>query len=252
MGAGTSSRNAVNETVKVMTQISNTATTDCVYTINQDQSLTVNASGGSTVSITDANFMEFANVDQKCVSTVATNSKVKSQIESQIKQIATSISQAFQLPSGGDSSSNLDNILENLKTAVANAYTGTCSQNFNQTETATFNASGGSTITVGVLNYNDTFQSVQDCIFQDDAVTQASNVVQNTISQKAKSEVESIFGPLLALLLIVILVVVVITLGGFKELTNPKFLIAISVIIAIYLVIAFTQKWWPFHPKGSS
>lgn len=246
------SKNTVDETVNLMTQIANSATTSCVYTVNEDQTLNISATNGSTVTTGNIDFTQYANVDSMCLGMTETQNKVSETVQNEINQIAKSITQAIDLNPGSNESNDTTKVLENLGTAVTNAFNTTCNNNFNQTETATLSASDGSTITVGVVDYSQAYSEVQKCVLSDSAVTNASQIVQNTISQKATSEVESIFGPLLFLLLIVALVVIVIVVGGFKEVTNPKFLIAAAIIIVIYLVIARLRKWWPFNSRSSS
>lgn len=251
MGSAQSS-NTVNETVKVMTQISNSATQDCVFTFTSEQAANIKATNGSTITINDLNFNEFASVDTCCIQNNQTQNDIQNAIDAQIKQLATAINQSLDFNPGSTSARDVTRLLETLSTDVTNAYTQTCSQNFTGNETANIQASDGSTITINYLNYSDAFESVQSCVLADASVTNTSNRITNVISQKAKAEVESLLGPLLFLLLIILLVVVVVVLGGVKELTNWKFLLTLAIIVIIYLVIASVRGWWPFHAKKNT
>lgn len=238
----------VNDTVKDLTQVVNESTSSCVFTANEDQNLTIIANGAN-VTVGTINFEEYASVDTSCIASTTVSNNITEELKEEIKQVTKAINQALDLNPGSTDASAVTNIVTQLATNIKNAYTGSCKDAFNQTESATIDASNGATVNVEVLNYSTTFDSVQDCVFTDKDVTSSSQQLQQTISQSATAEVESLLGPLLLIFLIIIIIVGVVLLGGAKGLTNPKFWYAIIAVVVVYLIIAFALKWPPFRNR---
>jgi len=247
---GAVSTNAINDGVKVMTQTINSSTQDCIYNVSQNEASEIKVSGGSTVNVGDIDFSELASVDTQCLSSSSTQTTAQQNVSETATQLAQATVGAFGI--GISDANNVQNLWTQIGDDVVNAYTQVCADNFTTTEVSKIKASGGSTVNVGVINYSEQFNSLQDCVQQNVTSTSSSQMLQQILEQSAKSEVEGILGPLIFLVVIILVIVGAVVFGGTKALTSKKFWITVIIIVLVYFILAFVFKWWPFHKTDDS
>lgn len=252
MGA-TYSSNTVDAAVNVITNVAISATQSCQTQYTQEQGYTICAEGsGSTVNIGSLEGKQAIFTDVDCISNATVQTTIDTNVSQTISQIATAISQAFELPNGGTDAQNVADAVVNIANNVVEAFNNTCKNELNQNQNVNICAIGGGQVNVGTVNFEQNINAVTNCVQNVLSTTGVKNVASQQISQKATAKVDSILAAIIMLLIAVIIVIVLVMFGGFKQLTKPAFLITAAILIVIYVVIAYYAKIWPFHPSASS
>ena len=246
----TYSKNAVNAAINVISNVAISATNTCQTVYSQEQGFSVCANN-SNVDIGNISFNEaiYTNID--CLNDPTVLTTINNDVSQTISQVATAISQAFQLPTGGTDAQNVANATVDIANSVVEAFNQTCNVTLTQNQNVSICGSNN-TVIVGDVNFNETIDSTVSCIQKVLSENGVTNKVSQAVSQTATAKVDSILGAILMILIIIVVMVILVMFGGFKEITNPVFLITVAVLIVVYLIIAYYFKIWPFSNSSST
>ena len=258
MGANVSQQinAAANESVSVI----NNQTQNCVTMGNQSQAIAIctgNTSlcpgGASSVDIENVNFNQSAIYTTQCSTNVNITTDIQQQISQAFQQAATAIAQQFQLSVANVNqvASISANIATNIDTTTVQNCVQQASQNQGITVSCAPTGGGACDVTIKQVNFEQGFTPINNCILQEQNAQTVINQVTQQISQQGEAKVESIFGPLIAIIIIIIVIIGAVLLGGTKALGDWRVWIVIIVLILIYLAIAFWRHWFPFEQKST-
>ena len=243
-------KNVVNSATDVMVSIINTVNAKCWHYASNSIKFTVVVSDGGVIDNLDFKAGQSAYIDQTCIATGKADSDIDQQLSKIIKQLAETTTNAFP-PIGGSDTENLTNSYSELATTVRNSYSLDCRAALINSADIKVTVTGqGSEIKDAVLDVNQVNDALQNCILKSDIVTQASQKVEESFDQSAKTKVTGIFGSLAVLFIVIILIIFGFIFKAVGSVFNPKFLIAVVIIVVVWLVIAVIFKWWPVHHKG--
>lgn len=247
---------AANESVSII----NSQTQNCVQMGSQSQAISVCTNntqlcpnGTANVDIEDVNFNQSAIYTTQCSANINITSDIQQQISQAFQQAATAIAQQFQL-----AAANVDQVAKiaaNVSTNIDNKTVQNCIQQVSQNQGITVacspNGSGACNVTIKQINFEQGFMPINNCVLQEQNAQNVINQVTQAISQQGTSKVESIFGPLIAIIVIIIVIIGAVLLGGTKALGDWRLWVVIIVLVLIYLGLAFWRHWFPFEQKSS-
>lgn len=247
----TYSSNAVDAAIAVITQVTIDSTQSCQTVFSQQEGLTICATDNSDVFIGRVDFTEAIYTDLTCVSTSTVQTNINNNVSQVISQIATAISQAYNIPVGSTEAQNIANAMITVSNDVVETFNNTCSQEIAQNQNVSICAQNGSKVGVGSINFDESIKSTTSCIQKILSTTGVTNQVTQSITQKATAKIDSILGAILFAIILIIGMIILVMFGGFKQITNPLFLIVVAVLIVVYLVIAYYAKIWPFSDNSN-
>ncbi len=247
---------AASESVSIV----NSQTQKCVTMGSQAQAISVCTgntqlcpNGTSNVDIENVNFNQSAIYTTQCTSDINITSDIQSEISQAFQQAATAIAQQFQL-----SAANVDQVAKisaKIATGITNKTVQDCIQNVSQNQGITVscspNGSGACNVTIKQINFEQGFTPINNCILQEQNVQSVINQVTQAISQEGTAKVESIFGPLIAIIIVIIVIIGAVLFGGTKALGDWRLWVVVIVLLLIYLALAFWRHWFPFEHKSS-
>lgn len=247
---------AANESVSVI----NSQTNNCVTMGSQSQAISVCTNntqlcphGTANVDIENVNFNQSAIYTTQCSSNINITSDIQQQISQAFQQAAAAIAQQFQL-----SAANVDQVAKiaaNVATNIDNTTVQNCIQQVSQNQGITVacapTGSGACNVTIKQINFEQGFTPINNCVLQEQNAQNVINQVTQQISQQGTAKVESIFGPLIAIIIVIIVIIGAVLFGGTKALGDWRLWIVIIVLILIYLALAFWRHWFPFENKSS-
>ena len=251
MGANVSQE--INAAASSSLSVVNSQVQDCVQQGSQSEVISICAGQGcgsnSTVNITGNVFQEAALYTTQCAADVNITQDIQNTIAQQFSQQAQAIAQQFQLSAANVN--EVANISANISTNITTMTVNNCITTVSQTEGININCgnTGGGICNINVTanSFNETLQPYTNCILQDTQVQNVVNQVTQIIQQQGTAKVESIFGPLIALLVIILLIVGVVFFSGTKALTDWRLWVVVIILVLIYLGIAFWRHWFPFE-----
>jgi len=245
---GDVSKNIVDISTKILTNVAITSTNECQVVIDSLEEITIINSSG--VNISGVNFTDTIGVNQSCVSKASTQNQVSANVKNVANQIAKTIDQAFEIPRGTRESENVAKVMNELATNITETFNQKCNTNLNSDIVVKIIASND------VVFFNDNFQvnidDTQSCIEQNIDKTNITNQLSNQISQTASTEVKSILGALIFIVIIILVIGGGLILGGEKALTNWKLWLVLLLALAFYFVMAYFVGLWPFDKKKKS
>lgn len=248
---GASSKNDVNNTIKQLVEVITNSVQACSTNGRNITNITVKSDCEyGDILITDNKFEQKAALDLKCVSDVSTNTNVKQDLQTMVKQQAEAIAQQFQL--GGADAENITNQLLDISTSIQNKYSNTVNANLDNivgVNVDRTNCSSGN-----VIVSENTFSQVVDitlsAIQKVDSINIATQKVINTIDQKATAKVEPFFGGSILLSIACMAFIGLFIWKGIDILTDWRKVVGIigivAIFVGIYFGIAYWRKWPPF------
>ena len=242
----TLSKNTVEDGVNISVNVLNQANQICQTQYLESQELTVINTGSGTVTVGPVDWSEVVTLNLACTQTSTAKNSINNSLQQTISQIAKSIEQSFELPHGSIKAQNNTKLWTDLGTTIQNVYDQTCKATLTQNQAASFTNKGSGDIIVGNLNWSEAVNSMITCIQNDASVTAIKNKIVQNISQEAVSEVESIFGPLIA---IIVIIIIIIGFFMFSTVFNWKFILVIVIVVIVYLITSYSLGWWPFSTK---
>lgn len=258
MGANVSQeiRAAANESVTII----NSQTQRCVQQGSQAQAISVCAgdsslcpNGVSQVNINDNVFQQASMYTTQCSGNINITSDIKSEINQAFSQAATAVAQQFQLSEAGVN--QVSATAANIATNISNTTVQDCIQKVSQTQGITVSCSpsgaGACSVSVSRNSFSQGFTPINNCVLQESNAQRVINEVTQQISQEGTAKVESILGPLLAIIIVIILIVGASFFGGTKVLADWRLWAVVVILILIYLGIAFWRSWFPFEKSPS-
>jgi hypothetical protein len=257
--------NSLTEIINnVLTNVVNTNKTEIEFSSTDYQTIEFEVEGGSTVTCDNLNIHQEIHIDQKFI-TKFSNSSINQITNDLINAITNETNQAFTKTIGvlgGLGNFSQDDVETTIKSIIKNTIKNMITvDNINSfiqatvtSQTIKFKVSNNSKVAAGICNFeNKDLQSIQlELLAENLANNIVKNSLKNSIIQKATQTYTFEAKGLDALIWIFIVLVIgaVAILGvGVKSLTNPKFLIAVVVIIGGYLGSAYGFKWWPFKER---
>lgn len=256
MGANVSQE--VDAAIEDMFSVVNNTTATCVQRGTQSQSLTISCPacpGGTNVTVEDITFNESAVYNTSCSEAVMNNTNINQDISMQISQVAMAIAQQFQLSVANVN--EITKLLTQISDMVSNDTVLTCVQQVAQNQgleifcPSSPGADGVCNITVKGITFDERFTPINDCILQTSNSTGLVQQITDIVQQTGTAKVESIFGPLIAIIIVIIVIIGAVLFGGTKALGDWRLWVVIIVLILIYLALAFWRHWFPFEHKSS-
>ena len=166
-------------------------------------------------------------------------------------QEAETIAQQFQL-----SAANVDqvtNIAAEVATEISNETVQNCITEISESQGIVIDCSptgfGACDVNVEEVTFSQGTEVINNCILRQSNAQRVINDVTQEISQKGTAKVESLFGPIIAIVIVIVLIVGAVFLRGTKALTDWRLWVVVIVAILIYLGIAYWRKWFPFEQK---
>lgn len=177
--------NIVNNSINAFTSVTTETIQTCQSIVNNNQNLIVTASGGSTVDISNIDFSQTDSTNMACVA----SNQVSTDLDTNMAQTAAQVADAINKGLGvsGSAATNITNLTTTLGQAIQTNFNQTCQNIINNDQTATFTATGSSTILVGTLTYNQTVKSFVNCLQNSSAVTSAKTALSQAVTQSAKA-----------------------------------------------------------------
>ena len=210
MGSSSSS-NVVDSTTSALLNVVNSTTQQCVSPLSQTQVASITAKGGSIVNIGTIDWSQVVSVKSNCALSASTTNNLSQSLTQTAAQTATSSNSALGLDLGSQAANNIVKYTTNLATTIDNAYVAQCGNLVNQVQAVNFNATDGSVINAGSLNWKQTQDSVISCIQNNTDVNNATQNLQQAVNQVAKT---SVSGTFFLILFIIIGIIVVIIIGA--------------------------------------
>lgn len=201
--------NSSEQVINAMMEVVNTTTANCRSALTQDQIFNIEATGpGSVVNVSDFRVGQSVVVNTRCYQNATTSNNLESQIDQVARQQTEVISQALQLPSI-QLTENLYQLNLDLGKKVVNATTQECSNLSQQRQTANIRASEGGTTNVVSTDWNQTMDSVTQCVQNSQAVTNARNALDQFIENNTKATVSNNLTWIIAIVAIIIIIIVI-------------------------------------------
>ena len=243
----TYARNLVKESAKVMTSIANSATSTCSPQLDQGIMIAINNNKDVNINFGTVETDNTANINIACVQNVNFSNSVTTQLKQAADQMAKAITQQFDLNPGTTEADNVSDLESSIQTSITNIITLNCIPSISQVQGFDFSNNQYSNLNIGSLDLRQNTDAVISCV-QNAAVENSVNILDyQTVVQHATAEVQSFLTGLIVLLIVILIIIGVIVFAGVKGVTNPKFLIALAVLIVIYVVLAIFLHWWPFR-----
>ena len=237
----------------------NQTTQQCLTTLNQNQLINVCAGAqcgdGACINIGNVDFSQFSTINVQCGGCINITSNIQQQISQQMQQAATEIAQKF--PLGVNDTNQFVNVSATLGASITNEIVVQCIESAWQTQQVNIGcdeppgSNGFCYVNIYDLTFQQNEQAIVDCVLNNDIVNGVVQNIQQTVKQKGKSEIQSIFGPLGSLILIVLIIIFAVFYQGEKALTDYRLWLVVIFAVLIYLVVAFSQAWFPFLNKSS-
>lgn len=180
--------NYVTESMNVMVQSITTATTDCVTQVNSGQFFFINGGDSNGCDIT-ATGSSSVTTNLNCYASTVVVNDVSNSLAQSAQQAATSIQQQFGLLSFSESINVFQSYM-NLSNIIQTAFYNSCITSITNAQVAVINC-GNSTDLTAVVNFDQTTQVMQDCIFENKSVAQVQNDLTQYVDQMAYSEIEN-------------------------------------------------------------
>lgn len=217
---GAFSSNTIKDGVDVIANVLVESTQTCQTTNNQEIDVNITATNGGTVRVEKLTIGQLVSTNIACTQTNDVQSSIDNSLDQVISQVASATAQAFSIPGNSAFARNNTKLWTQIATTIKESFNQTCNQHLVQKETVNFTANDGTIIT-GPLDFNQNVDSMITCIQNNSSVTDIKNQIQQNLSQSATSKIESILGPILAVLIVFgIIIAVVIFLPGTKTTTS--------------------------------
>jgi len=206
---GATSTNISTQAVDSLMSVINESTATTRSVLNQSQLLNAHAKNGSTIVIDQANLRQAAQINVAGYQQIVSSTNLDAKVREAAEQLAKTQTQMFSLSSA--QSKNISNAYINLGQQVVNAARSECSNITTQTGVVDLSAVDSSTVVVGTLNWEQTFNGIVNCVQKASNVSSAKAELDQALKQAGISKVESPFG---SLAIIIIAIVLLVLIGG--------------------------------------
>jgi len=239
---GTSSKNIVESTTNSFINVINESTQECRGTVNQGATYRIKGIKGGDINVGEINFRQAATIDTACYSKNNVQNNIENNIKQLAEQIATSINTSLNLNPSSTKAENVTRYVTNMGLAISNAYRSECSNRAAQAQTVELVDAEDIKFSAAVINFDQFFQSISNCIQENETVNQAKNDLEQTINQEAvverKGILDSLFGGLFSgifgiIIIIVVIIVILAVVGGviYFIVTRKKQLRSVSTVV---------------------
>lgn len=203
---GVYTTNIANETVQALINVSNNASQSCVLSADQVQLTNFTNLHNVNLNIFE-NFNQYLVLKSNCIQNVTLQNNLSQIMAQEADQIAKSIAQQFQF--GTTVAKNVSTQTANLAIQVSNSFVQNCAGYSAQFQE--FNLTNSTNVTGNVyLNWEQYNASTFQCVMQDQAVTNASQQLQQTTNQEAQSTVENFLATILGTIFAIFAVIFII------------------------------------------
>lgn len=240
------SRNTVNSMVNDTQTILNNYSNICSVTgASADAQISTNG-----CTITNSKLIVKANqyVSQNCISNNNIKSSIRANIQQQMQQTATAITQSFGFPSVADAEDFINSSILLGNSIVDTFYNECLAQTANSSATFTCNNSTFNNSTVEVESFE---QITQTCIQNNNVVNNIQADLVQKLSQTSLAKQENTFA---GVFLVLIAIILVISYAGISLASSPVvqwgivLIVLFSVIAgAVYSLTAKANNNYPYN-----
>jgi hypothetical protein len=187
---GSSSSTVTDEQINniINSVIVNNVTT-CKTPLSQQQKLDFQNVRGN-VDINGLDWSQYANLNLTCVGSNNSANKIRSAVEQELDQLATSHAGFFSTSSSSSKSNN--QLINNISNEFTNNNIQECASGIAQSQNITAKNISGNVV-VEDVNWEQSATSIADCMFNNETVSENSNQLVSNINQSSSATSE---GPL--------------------------------------------------------
>lgn len=241
----TYSKNVIRAAISITTKVAIKTLQQCQVKITLEEFLNIANSHGITLN--DVTFRESVFFDQTCLSRSDIDTQLRNNIKETINQVEKAISQSLNLTPNSAISKGVANVMDKVSTQITNSFIQNCKSRI--TEQQTFNISGSSNVLVGDINFKSIVEDTVQCVQRTVDVNNLSNQLDLHIKQKATSKTKGVLGGMMFIIIIIIVIGGAFILMGEKALFDWRLWLALILVVAAYLTLAYFINLWPFHKK---
>jgi hypothetical protein len=219
------SKNYVSQVTNDMFSAMNTASQSCPSTISQSQTVSTGVLNNSIYEVGSLTGNQVAGISLQCLATQVQQTKLTQALNQVAQQYADSVKTTFGI--GVAQAQNISNNVINLATVISNQANQSCISQAAQNQLFNIGGANGSLIRVGTINWNQQFTGIVSCIQNSTQYTQATQQLQQSVDQVAKSSNTLGFGIGIAVVIIVIIIIIALVVIFFlynsrKTVTDPN------------------------------
>jgi len=211
-GSSSKAENLVESTTNVMIELINETLQSCTAPVSQVQQSDIIQGDGGIIEGVTLGFRQGVTVDAQCLTSTETLNQLDTDIQRTVNQEAQSITSTLGFPWGSSESNNITRYVTNLGNSVRNVYRQECAPIVAQAQRSTIRQGDGSIIRNVDFQFEQTAESVVQCVQNAVSTTEARNVLVETIDQDAVAETTGI--PTAWLIGIIIAVIVFLIIIG--------------------------------------
>ena len=226
--SNTIASNYVDQTLNVMTNSITTSTNQCSTNVTTGQYNIIKGGNSINCNVSVSADIE-TQVDMSCYASTDVQNNVSNTLAQAAKLQAEAVNQQFGLLTFSEAI-NVSNSYINLSNNMTTAFYNSCITDITTNQTNVIDCGGSSNMTVDV-NFNDTTQLSQDCVFNNSNVVRVSNNIKQSVAAAAKAEIQNyiagIITAMLGVLVVIGLILFLLLLifkssGGKKETTRVE------------------------------
>jgi hypothetical protein len=239
---GTEAKAAVNNTINVLTTVTNSISQDCFAPYNGSQS--VNIYNSNDVQIKVINMSQAVSIDMECEGSVDSTTMVSEEMQQTIEQEAEALSKGFALNSAD--SETVMNLVTNLATEITNTFQQKLDASVTSEQAVNIVDSSG--VSLGVIDMKFVYDSVVVGTMSFVASSSASTSLVQFLEEHSSATAKGM--TLLLILIIVAIVFCLFIVGvGAKVILTPAFwflVASIGVLVFGYMTVSYWPQWWPY------
>lgn len=180
--------NYVTQSMNLMVQSITTSTNTCNVQVNSGQYFFI--SGGNSVNCTvTATGSSKVISDMSCYASTVVINDVSNSLAQAAQQAATSVQQQFGLLAFSESI-NIAQSYMNLSNVIQTAFYNSCITKITTAQVAVIDCENSTNFTADV-NFDNTIEVTQDCVFKNGSVSKIQNDLTQYIDQVAYSEIKN-------------------------------------------------------------
>lgn len=202
------SKNIANDITLQLNSVINTGTQGCTNSISASQVASFEGIQGN-ITLDGDTWNQSVEVNAQCLQSLVNSTQLSNSMNSQVAQTAKATNSSLGLT--GASATNVTNAIQQLGNAIVNSYTAECANVTSQDQVLQYKDDVGN-ITIVDTDFNQTQNSILGCIQKSNTVSQASNNLEQVISQYAKSSISSLWLIIIAVVLGIIILVVIVAI----------------------------------------
>lgn len=203
---GSTTSNIANETAKALISVSNTASQNCKFSVNELQSATVKLGTNTNINIY-LDWAQYIVLQDSCYQESSIQNQINQEITQEANQIAKSIAQQFSLSSA--TASNVVTIVAEMSVAISNSFIQNCATFEDQTQIVVIEG-GVNNVANIYSNWQQYNNSVLNCVQKDAAVNSAQQKLQQAVKQEADATVENFLAGIIGAIVAVFAVIGII------------------------------------------